>query len=229
MANVKIVSSYQDSVLDVRTRQALEDYKSAGVNVAFLVPTNTGLRKFILDANTQLRNFLRDSGEHDFTTQGVGQSAKKIIPVMWWSPEEESILSMSLYRPKTKRGDPRLWIGGLSKKVNARDVLVFMHNGMGIVVLNASDKATQRALRDNDPSLNSTLGFGRQIPNYYDLKLKYANTPSQYDAHDHGDVLTRGLGQLEAEAVESKERGAGSWGNGVLWCLEKVRGLLRKT
>ena len=52
--------------------EALRSFKPAGVSVAFLVPTLTGLDKSIMDATQPLRSYLREKQIHDFSTQRQG-------------------------------------------------------------------------------------------------------------------------------------------------------------
>ena len=56
--------------------EALRSFKSAGVSVAFLVPTSTGLEKAIMDATQPLRGYLREKHIHDFSTQHQGTNHK---------------------------------------------------------------------------------------------------------------------------------------------------------
>ena len=56
--------------------EALRSFKSAGVSVAFLVPTSTGLEKAIMDATQPLRGYLREKHIHDFSTHTKAQTTR---------------------------------------------------------------------------------------------------------------------------------------------------------
>lgn len=97
-------------------------------DIALLQPTHTGLSKSILDAIAPLRYYLRAGGFHDFTRQGQGPEHKEVRPAAVLSIGAITDTTVSLYRPNTKQGDPRIWISGLPKHVSADDVLaLFLH------------------------------------------------------------------------------------------------------
>ena len=73
---------------------------------AFIVPTETGLRKSIMDATGMVRFFLKYSGLHDYNNQQQGPNDKISIKtyLVYLNNLEET--TTSLYRPLTKNGDP---------------------------------------------------------------------------------------------------------------------------
>lgn len=111
-----------------------------GVEAGYLVPTRTGLKKSILDAHGSLRDYFRLTKFHDYGTQAQGVLGKRIVSAVFLSPSSPMLTSVSLYRPETKSGDPRVWIYGLKKLVTAGNLLaVFVHNGT-LYIVNASDR-----------------------------------------------------------------------------------------
>ena len=86
---------------------------SHGYDVAFLVPTQTGLEKSILDAHASLRSFLTRMNFHDYEQQAKGVIRKATSNFI--TNNETYKRTVSLYRPETKSGDPRIWI----EKLNA--------------------------------------------------------------------------------------------------------------
>ena len=81
-----------------------------GYDVAFVVPTETGLQKSIIDAHQAMRAFLKRNDVHDFFLQGQGD---KVITECIFLTNQKSKryfidVKVSLYRPKTKTGDPRI-------------------------------------------------------------------------------------------------------------------------
>src|SRR2546423_356344 len=78
------------------------------VPVAFLSPTQTGLDKGIIDCIGSVRDFLREQHLHDYAAQGLGQKEHgQRLPAFFVQPDRLENTNASLYRPRTKRGDPR--------------------------------------------------------------------------------------------------------------------------
>jgi hypothetical protein len=144
-------------ISDTPVLEVMQECATLGAEVAFLVPTETGLRKSILDAHAGMRDFLKKNEIHDYSEQGQGQSEKRVLPLIWWSPEGRVSRAISLYRPETKSGDPRLWVSGLANRAVAGNLLVFAVSAEGLVVLNASDPRTRAALRSQDSELVALL------------------------------------------------------------------------
>jgi hypothetical protein len=116
------------------------DLISRGVETAFLVPTEVGLKKSILDAHLELKKFLSDNNLHDFEAQAKGSANKKVLPVNLIEKDSIKRSSVSLYRPDTKGGDPRLWISGLAKYAKPYNLLAIFLKGEELYIANASDK-----------------------------------------------------------------------------------------
>src|SRR5258706_13573548 len=77
-------------------------------------PTQTGLEKSIMDATGPVRLFLKENGIHDYEYQKQGPNNKVLIKSFFIETATLVQSSASLYRPKTKKGDPRIWFKGLS-------------------------------------------------------------------------------------------------------------------
>lgn len=100
------------------------------IEFSFLLPTATGLGKSIMDAISPLREFLLKKGVHDFSAQQQGQEHKVNIESVIVSGNEVKDCLASLYRPKTKNGDPRIWFSGMKSIVGAGEMLaVAVHEG----------------------------------------------------------------------------------------------------
>jgi len=65
--------------------------------------------KYIIDANFHIRNILKDAKLVDFSTLEQGKENKREIDCKLIHDDEIKIVRTSLYRPKTKSGDPRFW------------------------------------------------------------------------------------------------------------------------
>ena len=116
------------------------DLNSYGVNPVFLVPTELGLRKSILDAHVELKKFLSENNLHDFEDQAKGSANKKVLPVNLIEKNSVKKSSISLYRPDSKGGSPRLWISGLAKYAKPYNLLAFFLRGGELFIVNASEK-----------------------------------------------------------------------------------------
>ena len=117
----------------------MKDLASHGKEAAYIVPTETGMQKSILDAHGQLRSFLLANGIHDFDEQRQGIDGKKVVDVTLVGVNSVTETKMSLYRPETKSGDPRLWIYGLTNYARPWNLLAFIENEGRIYIINASD------------------------------------------------------------------------------------------
>ena len=124
---------------DIPIAEVMKVFASYGQEAAYIVPTITGMDKGILDAHGSLREFFKSKGIHDFDTQSQGGASKKIVDI--YLIEENSIheTKMSLYRPETKSGDPRIWIYGLPKYAAPFNLLAFLVLGEKLYLVNASN------------------------------------------------------------------------------------------
>ena len=116
----------------------LSIFKNEDLQVSFLVPTKTGMRKSIMDSTQQHRSFLFDAGLHDFDKQKKGPPNKKIVETLLSSNDTFFQTKTSLYRPITKEGDPRIWVYGLKKHASFGDLLAFLSAGNRLIVVNCT-------------------------------------------------------------------------------------------
>lgn len=123
---------------DVDLTDVIRDLASQGVEAGYLVPTANGLQKSIMDAHQSLRIYLKSSGYHDFDSQPQGTESK-VVKSCFILGERGWISSrVSLYRPNTKSGDPRIWISGLKDHATASNLLVLIVLDHDLYVVNAS-------------------------------------------------------------------------------------------
>jgi len=132
--------------------EALRSFKSAGVSVAFLVPTLTGLDKSIMDATQPLRSYLREKQIHDFSTQRQGTNHKVRLETILYSNGEVHTTQTSLYRPETKAGDPRIWIYKLASYASPGDLLAIIAVNTRLLVVNCSKTELRSLLHPNGDS-----------------------------------------------------------------------------
>ena len=109
---------------------------SENIEMSFLMPTATGLQKSIMDATAPFRLFLYARGIHDYGTQGQGTDYKRLIQSHIATENGFISSQASLYRPVTKKGDPRIWFSGLKKYATPNDILGVFEFGIELYVLN---------------------------------------------------------------------------------------------
>ena len=117
---------------------ALKLFNGAGVATGLLVPTATGYKKSIMDATLSVRDFLRESGMHEYSTQKQG--LKRYVPANFVLPDNCVKTTASLYRPETKKGDPRIWFSKLTKYCKPTDLLAMIAHGGELYVFNMSNQ-----------------------------------------------------------------------------------------
>ncbi|MCB0803092.1 MAG: MvaI/BcnI restriction endonuclease family protein [Flavobacteriales bacterium] len=93
------------------------------VSITLIEPTENGLKKSIMDATGSVRNYLKKNNLHDYQLQSQGPDNKVMIDSIIY--QENSIIKSkaSLYRPNTKKGDPRIWFRSLTKVAEPNDIL----------------------------------------------------------------------------------------------------------
>jgi hypothetical protein len=112
-------------------QQNLSILKEFITDVAFLYLTSTGLSKSILDAVLPVRTLLHTQKIHDFNSQAQGSENKVIKHVALLNDKNIDEVDATLYRPQTKKGDPRIWFSHLNKRAKPNDILaLFVFNGV---------------------------------------------------------------------------------------------------
>lgn len=109
-------------------------------------PTSTALKKSIMDATASVRNYLKEQSLHDYTLQKQGSSHKIMLNALLVLADSTIKSQASLYRPQTKKGDPRIWFRKLSKHASANDILALMGFEGTIYVLNLTQLPLEKLL-----------------------------------------------------------------------------------
>jgi hypothetical protein len=135
----------------------LRFFAEFGIEVGLLIPTATGLTKSIMDAHASLRDFLKAKGIHDYDKQPQGPDSKRVVRAVLMTPLSIKESRVSLYRPVTKTGDPRIWISGLAEYAAPGNVLVLIADGDQLIVVNASDVSLLNTGRVSGTPLNDAL------------------------------------------------------------------------
>jgi len=128
-------------------KQNLERLTAAGIDAALIQPTSNGLNKSILDATIPVRHFLREKGLHDYALQGQGAPKHgEKLDAFLIEADRSTASRTSLYRPRTKRGDPRIWFSGLPAFAEPDDILAIMAHDGGLAVINLTRTDLSRVL-----------------------------------------------------------------------------------
>ena len=136
------------------------------VELTLIEPTETGLVKSIMDATGSVRTFLKSRNIHDFETQKQGQESKVLVNSALLTNDGTINSVASLYRPNTKKGDPRIWFKGLGGYAKANDILGIVELGNVLYVLNITQLDLEVLL--NSKSVNPVkelISEIRQISN----------------------------------------------------------------
>ena len=105
---------------------------------------------------------------HDFDKQPQGQENKRFIKTYILTDFAIKETQTSIYRPETKKGDPRIWVYGLKEFVNPDDIFaIFVYNKF-FYVINLTqidiEKAYQsKLLNPIQDLINSLYGFATSI------------------------------------------------------------------
>lgn len=116
------------------------------VELALIQPTENGLQKSIMDATGSVRSYLKSNLIHDFELQKQGPENKIQVAAKLIYVDKKVPSIASLYRPLTKKGDPRIWFKGLGNYTNANDILGIIEFDMQLYVLNITQLDLERLL-----------------------------------------------------------------------------------
>lgn len=100
--------------------------------------TQTGYGKGIMDAVASLRLYLQENDIHDFQQQEQGNDHKKLVETYILTEDKKYKTQTSLYRPKTKKGDPRIWIYGVKDYIKPNDRFVVIAKDKKLYIINIS-------------------------------------------------------------------------------------------
>lgn len=115
---MRVLTKIEENRLKILTKNS--------ISLTLIEPTETGLKKSIMDATGPVRNYLKQNGFHDYELQKQGPNNKVIIDGYIYEEFKIAKSKVSLYRPQTKKGDPRIWFSGLTKHSSANDILVLI-------------------------------------------------------------------------------------------------------
>ena len=174
------------------------------VSLTLIEPTETGLKKSIMDATGSVRNYLKEHHFHNYEVQHQGQENKINIQGFIYEPYKVFKTNISLYRPNTKKGDPRIWLSGLTKYAKANDIIALVCFGGKIHAFNLTQLSVEKLIESaiTNPLkelVDEINGKENAIANELLLKLKKnalnGAIPSMVDADTSvGRTLETALG-----------------------------------
>ena len=134
------------------------------VSLTLIEPTETGLKKSIMDATGSVRQFLKSENIHDFDEQLQGPNHKIIIPTLIHTGFSTINSQASLYRPVTKNGDPRIWFYKMTKIAVPNDIIAIAYFDDSFQIFNLTqldvetlmNSSTQNPLQDLINEINIT-------------------------------------------------------------------------
>ena len=153
------------SASDTKIEEVLPFFTKKGIDVALIVPTETGMVKSIMDATTPVRQFLLRNSIHDYDKQEQGQDNKVSFPAFFVNANGLTESYASLYRPVTKKGDPRIWFGGLRNYCRPRNLLAIITSNDNIFVFNLSDFNIINAMHSNKGIVADVINKASTISN----------------------------------------------------------------
>jgi hypothetical protein len=106
------------------------------VSLTLIEPTETGLKKSIMDATGSVRSYLKSENIHDYELQQQGTESKVMIPTIIHQGFKTIKSQASLYRPSTKNGDPRIWFYSLTKIAEPNDIIAITYYNDNFQVFN---------------------------------------------------------------------------------------------
>lgn len=119
------------------------------VSFTLIEPTETGLKKSIMDATGSVRSFLKSEQVHDYEQQGQGPVHKVKYPAVYYLEASSIEIQASLYRPSTKQGDPRIWFSRLNNYAQPNDIVGVIYFADRLHVFNLTQFDVQSSLSSN--------------------------------------------------------------------------------
>lgn len=117
-----------------------------GIEHTLVQITPTGYKKGILDSTAPMREYFHKHGIHDYSQQLQGKEHKFFAQTYIYNVHAQYKTTTSLYRPKTKNGDPRLWIYGIKGHCQPNDIIALISYEEALHAFNLSSIDISRAL-----------------------------------------------------------------------------------
>ena len=133
---------------DTSVSETLKAFNNFNLEICLFVPTPTGLIKGYMDAISSAREYLDETGFHSYASQDQGQENKIVRKAFFVHPDRLEETQVSLYRPKTKNGDPRIGFYGLKHYAQPFNLLAVMAFDGALYAINCSNPDNLKALEN---------------------------------------------------------------------------------
>lgn len=143
--------------ISVRENENKVELTSRGIDFSLFEPTSTGLKKSILDATHTVRSLFEINNFHDFSTQGQGIENKVVKRAFLLTPDQSLETTVSLYRPNTKNGDPRMWFSKLATISQAGDKVAIVVYQDSLYLINLSSISLKSVLTNAKSALSKFI------------------------------------------------------------------------
>ena len=115
------------------------------ISYATIQITETGLKKGILDATAPVRAYFLENNIHNYDEQLQGEENKHFVQSYILTDMEIHDTQSSLYRPLTKKGDPRMWVYKLKNFVNPDDIFAIIAHKGCLYIINLTQIDIEKA------------------------------------------------------------------------------------
>ena len=111
--------------------------------------------KSIMDATATFRDLVIDADIHDFSRQERGQDNRVVVAARMILENGSKSTKVSLYRPNTKHGDPRVCVYGLKAHAEPFNLLAMFSWDALLHVVNCSVPAVLASIKNPDSPLGA--------------------------------------------------------------------------
>lgn len=143
MLHMRPFTAFEERNLKFLTRKSIEH--------TLVQITATGYKKSILDATEPMRQYFLDHSVHDYSSQPQGPENKRVLPTIFLTENKAIETSTSLYRPVTKKGDPRIWPSHIKPYCQPDDILVLTWHEERFHIINLTHTDIERAFLAASP------------------------------------------------------------------------------
>lgn len=121
-----------------------------GIKYTTFQTYKTALDKSYFDAIAPIRAYFVEEKIHDYAAQGQGIPNKEYREGFILTESLFVPAKASLYRPLTKKGDPRLWFSRLNRYANPDDIFALFHMDTTLYVINVTQMNIRQCMDSVD-------------------------------------------------------------------------------
>lgn len=171
--------------------------KRSGTEFVLIRLTDTMLKKSIVDASRPFRQLLLENSIVNYETLVPGRD-KVIVRASMLTLREDEV-KVSLYRPKTKKGDPRFCVYGMRSLLRSGDMIfITVYKGKLVIIplvdrLFSEEILTHYFKIETNPIKDELIELLRILKNKGPVK---SVSPEKRNPKDVGDTLEREIGLL---------------------------------